>query len=860
MIPKAFLSLAAEDADFVERVYRHLPHGQAFFFKKSFANGALMIDAMENEVSTSQLFVFFASKISLKKTWAKFEVDQARISVISGATKKLQIYPADNEVSAGDLPEWMRAYWFDQKSRNARDVARLISREINALAAPLTDRMFGRGQLEDKLRREFNLRRKELGGDKNPNVILAAGIAQIGRETILRNSLPKLYPGLPNIGKGPALDLPTWADTRDVYRSIRELVEDPFDLKAYENDARAFEALDEDAQVEEIVKSLSHFDNLGEAIIIRAPSFLYDQAGRMRPWTRKWFASLAKHKNIIAGIVTNRQIPSEDLPFVANVCQLHVPPLDDADVLLIIDELASEMQLPTQNPSKELLLQIGGHPVLARAYVRLAEQYGARVFERSPSKLYEIQDGILQDNLEADKLDGHQVKILHVLSWLPKLDGYVLEQICLSNGDNREKYNESLNDLILGCLVETKDNAFSISGAVRSIFRRQFGYGPDDLLSRMATVLAHELEEADKKGTVRADLIDAIIFMHALTGTALPAQFRGLLLPSTLEALVRDAYNSGREDDSSYDLAIKWGLIADDMKMDEIVREEILGSVVRAYIRKEDFKEAYELLSKFEKRNYRSRFFLRGFALMKEGRTRDAIPHLDAGTKERRYRAASVNQLGIAYFRNGEMGKLESLLKTSGATAERSAFLLDLRAQMHTAENNYPAADRDIQMLARLPEDRGRSQKRRAIILAKRDKDYDGAIRIVERLIDHERGRAIPLRFLKGILAAKAGHRDMAMSEATYIQANAKKSGQKQYLRIVARLHIAEKNWRAAISGLEQLPEEHVPDRFMRADALRVKSEDFSVGLAERDRARQEAERIVGRATSYTDLDFTDDD
>ena len=78
-IPKAFLSLAAEDADYVERIYRHLPHGQAFFFKRSFANGSLMLNVMEREASNSQLFAFFVSKLSLSKTWVKFEVEQARL-------------------------------------------------------------------------------------------------------------------------------------------------------------------------------------------------------------------------------------------------------------------------------------------------------------------------------------------------------------------------------------------------------------------------------------------------------------------------------------------------------------------------------------------------------------------------------------------------------------------------------------------------------------------------------------------------------------------------------------------------------------------------------------------------------------
>jgi hypothetical protein len=76
-IPKAFVSLASEDAEFVQRVYRSLPHGQAFFYKQSFANGSFMLDAMEREVGESQLFVLFVSKVSLRKTWVRFEVDQA---------------------------------------------------------------------------------------------------------------------------------------------------------------------------------------------------------------------------------------------------------------------------------------------------------------------------------------------------------------------------------------------------------------------------------------------------------------------------------------------------------------------------------------------------------------------------------------------------------------------------------------------------------------------------------------------------------------------------------------------------------------------------------------------------------------
>ena len=182
----------------------------------------------------------------------------------------------------------------------------------------------------------------------NPNVVLGTGVEQIGRETIIKHTLPLLFPGLPNVAGGPILELPTWADIKDVYRAVREIVEDNFTLSAYEKDLVEFDALDEKAQVEELTLALSHFEGLGEAVIVRAPSFIYDQAGKLQSWVRTWFEALAKRPALIVGIVTNRQIPAEDEVFAPNVCQVPVGSLEEEDVKLIIDDLAAELRLPTQ--------------------------------------------------------------------------------------------------------------------------------------------------------------------------------------------------------------------------------------------------------------------------------------------------------------------------------------------------------------------------------------------------------------------------------------------------------------------------------------------------------------------------------
>ncbi len=347
-IPKAFLSFAADDSEFVERVYRQLPHGQAFFFKQSFANGAYMLEVMEREVANSHLFVLFASKASVQRQWIKFEAERARLARISDGHKRLQVYAADGEVQAADLPEWMREYWFDGKERNARDVARLIASELTSLAGrTLTERMYGRGSVQGLLHRRFNEARRQLGGAVSPNVVVAAGVEQIGRATLLRHSLPVLFPALPHVARGPEIELPGWGDLPDFYRALGQYSNEGLSLEQLAERTAAFGALNEAEQVEKVIEGLSHFGSLGEAVVLRAPSFLFDRAGHLKEWVRSLIAGAAGRPDLILAIVTNRQIPEEEAHGLPNVCQLLVGSIDDDDIRLLIDELSAELQPPS---------------------------------------------------------------------------------------------------------------------------------------------------------------------------------------------------------------------------------------------------------------------------------------------------------------------------------------------------------------------------------------------------------------------------------------------------------------------------------------------------------------------------------
>jgi hypothetical protein len=200
--------------------------------------------------------------------------------------------------------------------------------------------------------------------------------------------------------------------------------------------------------------------------------------------------------------------------------------------------------------------------------------------------LFGIQDEILSDNLDVSALNDIQKELLCMLSWVPRLQGRILQSVLA----NRHAVSEldffyATDNLVLGCLVEAAGTTLAISPAIRPMFRRRYGFGPEGLLHDFSNALAAEWNSSLGNDDFRGELFDAFVFMHALEGKSLPPLLRELLLPSTLREVLRETYDRGRDDEDALRRVVAWGRIADGMRMDETVREEVFATVVRAHIR-----------------------------------------------------------------------------------------------------------------------------------------------------------------------------------------------------------------------------------------------------------------------------------
>src|SRR5262249_2847806 len=146
----------------------------------------------------------------------------------------------------------------------------------------------GRGALVDKARREFHA--APLTSKVTPNVFIFAGHPGIGRRTMERLFLPTIYPAVPNMTFGPEFELPPFAGLADIYRAVRRELEDRFSLSAFEADLASFTAAPQNEQVAEILRSMQHFADLGQAVTIVVGHALYEDRGELKPWVSAFLA------------------------------------------------------------------------------------------------------------------------------------------------------------------------------------------------------------------------------------------------------------------------------------------------------------------------------------------------------------------------------------------------------------------------------------------------------------------------------------------------------------------------------------------------------------------------------------------
>jgi tetratricopeptide (TPR) repeat protein len=844
MLPTVFLSLAGVDAKYVSRVHEHLPDGLAYFYLKSFENGENLISAMEERIGQSSVFVLFASHASIESWAVQFEIARARLAKLKKPDFRILVFPLGADVTYSALPSWMQEAWIARAGYNPRDIARYIRNVLSSVAlSPSRLRSpYGRGAFLDVAIRE--LQEAVLTLKQTPNIFIFGGNNGIGRRTVASAFLEHAFPTKPELTFGPEFQLPQFADIDDLYRSLRQEIEPQFSLQQFQKDLAHFNNLPIEERATEISRNLAHFGELSQGVTIVTGNGIYEERGVLKPWVPLLFRALSSNRAVALTIITNRLLHENEIRPHANALQFSVPALQDEDIRALMIATAPAFDAEPQLPNNDVIKAIGGHPSIAKAATRLIAQKGATVLNNDLRSLYNVQEEVLSESLDFENLSEMEKDVLSVLSWVPQLSGQMLEAVIKGHRlASNEEFADTLSNLILACLVQISGPNYLISSPIRGMFRRKHGYGSTELRSQFSAALRAAWQVAKRDDELKAELFDALVYMTALEGGSLPAEFSGLLLPSTLQEIVRDTYDRGHDDEGALRRVVAWGGPSFAMKMDETVREEILSYVVRAQTRLSDVPGAEETLRFIDSRNYRSRYYLRSFFVRyTSGDLKEAVTLLCKARDARKYMGRVASDLALCYFKLGMWPQLNDLLKEEERYIGKNASLLDIKIGTLIAKRDYGQAEIAIRNMRALPFEDGRADSRTAIILMKRDHDYRTAQRLLDRLLIQKTGGHVAVRRLRAIAAASGGDFETARQDANFLKGRA--GGRDMALRIEARIKLVQNDYEGALKELDNLSARSAQDELLEARILEAKVSDVATPIAEREKLRGEIVKI----------------
>jgi tetratricopeptide (TPR) repeat protein len=749
----------------------------------------------------------------------------------------------------------MRRFWFDTTGRNAKDIARYINHHLRF--GLLRPRTYGRGLLVDQAQSAFAEHIAQTG--TAPNVFLFSGLPGIGRTTFARLLLTQLFPQSPNLTGGPIIDLTEGEDIANIYRSLREQLQDDFNIEGFAQSRDHFDALPFSRKIDEILDCLQYFAGLGEAVFIRTTRNLFDDLGAIKPWLAELLARLAERPTVRVVFLSTRQPSRADTSAHPNFFSLHVPPLTDEGTSNLIRQELLIQGIHDFSPTPELLITVGGHPVIARNFVAQVVHQGTYVPNRSPTELYSISESILSRSLDYENLTPEQRDSLCLLSWCPTLQGQLIESTIVQYRDvNGDAVVEALYDLILACLVDVVLDAYTISRPVRLIFRRKHGFGDDALLSLFSEALTAYWAQAEQEGAIRGNLIDTMIFMYALEGKSLPQQFRRLLLPGTLLAILRDLYREAVAAGSGEELdgVIAFSAFAHGMDMEEATKESILGLKVRALARRRRFAEAQEVLQLFDRIGYRSVYSLRGFFHRMKGELSEAVMWYERALEARVHDVAILHELCICLYRLGNIKEIKARLQAAGDRVLDNVYLLDLRIQIATAEGNFTEAFDLIKILRRHEGDRERSSRREAVLLMRRDQNFAGAVELLDRSIARQSGLAMEHRSSRAMANAYLGRFSESKRDIETIRKSKHGRAEEIALRLDAHLSLAAGDWSGALDCVQKFQNMIGADYILQAKAFEQKANDVRVPIEERHEARERTIVLRSQHRSSSEYDI----
>lgn len=408
---KAFISHSSKQKDtyafpIVEDVGRDQCFIDAYDFEPAFKTLEEIID----KIGKSSIFVFLASKESLKSSWCDTEVKKAKREYEQGNITLFLVYIVDPNISYQDLPDWIsKDECFNLKYfRSPKLIARDINQKIRFL----------QWKNNPKLEIDYNIfvgRNKEIGEfqDKKSlkplaKALIVSGRPGSGREHFARRCMQECK--MPRYALPELLYLERDNSLEDIISQLNAIT-----FLLSDECLKDVLSSDEDTKLNFTIEQLNEICAYGYVIINDSRSIVRD-GGRLS----EWFTKLLNHPDLPAELKTyiasSRKLRANEEINNSNLIYIDFNELTDKDRRIILTRYIDEYGAIPLTPEevKYFSDRLLHSPFQLKKIARIIAERGVQEAKRCLGAEEEIGRGIISQliNEFADNNDAIQFLLL----------------------------------------------------------------------------------------------------------------------------------------------------------------------------------------------------------------------------------------------------------------------------------------------------------------------------------------------------------------------------------------------------------------------------------------------------------------
>ncbi len=690
-IARAFLSHSSKDKEFVKAVAQELGRQYCIFDEKSFNTGCEFKDSIIDGISTSSVFVLFASKNSMTSDWVTFEVEEAWYKKIEKNLKSSLVYTISDSVDVSDLPIWLRR----AKVKSAND-PKLIAREIRSHLEKITE-----GRQNPFVGRSSDIQTlQEVLTPSNsaaPHVFFVVGLPGVGRRSLIQKVVPDILDLRPlkrvfRIGEGSRIN--------DICADVADIAEPYSTEYRFQEIMQEIQQLSEADAQDRTANNLRRIANNGELPIFIDEGGLFDGDGNITEHIDSLIRSFSVNDDAYVAIVCSRRPTSAD----SSIVKIRLNPLTIEDQKLLIrtiDRKYIRANKTTRTIAlspvqvSELAAYTAGYPPSVYAAMESVEQYGIDLVLAEKSKFVELRINQFLKHFSNEKLSDSEKQILRLLAAYKPLP---LNIVASTLSTTMKELSVTVSRLMDLSFIVVEDRLYRVADPIEDAVIKAFGMPKSKVVEALAQAIVKLIgdpEFEEQRLDLHRNLYRTSWFVKdKRLDKSVIFLFNDLI--ETIKAL----YDVDRE----YSKVIEATTVALGRCRSKSDYETVISYRAKSYIRREKWNEAEKEIEDLrEHAPLRNVYYIRGFLNRRRGKISDAIESYLEAKKNGRNDESVNRELGLCYFLTQDYKSAnlynQKVLESQRNNKKVNFYSLDLQIQISMALDEMELAENLISQL-----------------------------------------------------------------------------------------------------------------------------------------------------------------